>query len=255
MRRESLKEEHMFGHMATLGFPVSTAQDFRHYAYAASEFGQRIVAQNGSYTQWVIGNGIELWVQVNRHGRILGMKPHFSGTARLRTWLTVRLPQSILDGAFYAWSHPLAHEALSDTIPFIFDLPDYDLYDTLELPTTTYIQLAAFAHSLCGFESDEAYSIAQQGSRKPGVESFFPAGLFTSRSRAPTSIQAEARVSGHVLATKMILNSVTGQKFYWAKIHTPCGELDVVADPQVVQGKIVKGGVIQGSFWLSGRLI
>jgi hypothetical protein len=67
-------------------------------------------------------------------------------------------------------------------------------------------------------------------------------------------VQARAAISGRVLATQTITNPVTSQKFYWARIHTQGGELDVVADPQVVQGQLVVGGVIYGSFWLSGRL-
>src|SRR5918911_3052462 len=93
-------------HMMTLGFPVTTAQDFRHYVYQASEFGQRIEARHGSYTLWEVGNGIELWVQTNLHGRIIGMNPHFNGRARMRITLTERIPRSphsILDGAFCAW--------------------------------------------------------------------------------------------------------------------------------------------------------
>jgi hypothetical protein len=62
-------------------------------------------------------------------------------------------------------------------------------------------------------------------------------------------------LSGRVLDVRMITNPVTGQRFYCAQVSVLGSELDVVADPQVVQGKVVKGGIVRGAFWLSGRLI
>ena len=32
-------------------------------------------------------------------------------------------------------------------------------------------------------------------------------------------------------------------------------EVDVVIDPEVIEGTLVEGGVIQGTFWLSGRIL
>jgi hypothetical protein len=239
-------------HMMTLGFAVTTAQDFRHYVYQASEFGQRLEAKHGAYTQWVIGNGIELWVQTNLHRRIIGMNPHFNGKTRMRATLAERIPRyphSILDGAFSAWANPIVNTAESSRYPFVFDLPDYDLYEELCLPTTIYVQLTAFAYELRGFETEMAYKISQRGGRKGIVESFLSSG------RAKNPAQAEAMFSGRVLDVRMITNPVTEERFYCAQVSVLGSELDVVADPQVVQGKVVKGGVIRGAFWLSGRLI
>src|SRR5579871_568043 len=103
----------MPSHMTTLGFPVTTEKDFRHYVFAASEFGRKIESPNGSYTLWEPGIGIELWVQTNLHKRIIGMNLHFSGHSRMRVGLIrriVKIGRSILDGAFYAWADPQKDE-------------------------------------------------------------------------------------------------------------------------------------------------
>lgn len=248
-------------HMTALGFPVTTEQDFRHYAYQASEFGQKIETRNGSYTHWEAGRGIELWVQTNLHRRIIGMNPHFRGEARLRADIIRRIPRyehSILDGAFYSWADPSADHPASDLFPFVFDLPDYDVYDKLCLPCTASIQLTAFAYELKGFQHTEAYLASlpeRRDGRKFAIESFIPSGLFTSSGRVQDAPLANAILSGHVLDSMQLTNPVTGQRFYWARIHIPGGDVDVVADPQVVQGHIVRDGVISGRFWLSGRLV
>jgi hypothetical protein len=249
----------MASHMTALGFPVSTESDFRHYTYQASEFGQTIEAFSGSYTLWAPGHGIELWVQTNLHKRIIGMNPHFNGRARIRTLLTRRIMRrehSILDGTFYGWINPSHDDPSSRAYPFVFDAPDYDLYNELELPHVANVQLAAFAHTLQGYDSEEAFKQAQEESTRCVPESFTPSGLFSSGPHRghKESNQPQAIISGHVLATQKIVNPVTDQQFYWALVHIPGGEVDIVADPQVVQGKISVNGIVKGTFWLSGRL-
>src|SRR6266536_2334685 len=173
----------MPGHMTTLGFPVTTEKDFRHYVFEASEFGQKIESPNGSYTLWALGNGIELWVQTNLHKRIIGMNLHFSGHSRMKVGLSkriVRIRQSILDGALYAWADPQRDNPESGHYPFVFDLPDYDLHNDVPIPSIASIQLAAFAHELQGFESEGAYMTAQSSGIRWAAESFIPSGLFTS---------------------------------------------------------------------------
>jgi hypothetical protein len=248
----------MPSHMTALGFPITTEQDFRHYVYQATEFGQKIETRNGSYTLWEVGEGIELWVQTNLHRRLIGMNPHFSGSARMRAGLTSRIPRyehSILDGAFHAWAEPSEDDPEHGVYPFVFDVPDYDTYDWLSLPTIAVVQIAAFAHELQCFENEDEYMAAQGATLKFAEESFVPSGLFHVRAGTRETAQAQAVISGHVLAATEMTNPVTCQRFYWVKVRTLGGEVDVVADPQVVRGKELCGGVVRGAFWLSGRVI
>jgi hypothetical protein len=250
----------MPSHMTTLGFPVTTEKDFRHYVFEASEFGEKIEALNGSYTLWALGNGIELWVQTNLHKRILGMNPHFGGHSRMKVWLSkriTRIEQSILDGALYAWAEPQEGTSESGHYPFVFDLPDYDLHHDVQIPGIATLQLAAFAHELQGFESEGAYMEAQSGGMEFAVESFIPSGLFVPgpKGGAREKPLSQAIFSGRVLVAQILTNPVTDQRFYWARVRTLGGEVDVVADPQVVRGKVVRNGIVKGTFWLSGRLV
>lgn len=58
-----------------------------------------------------------------------------------------------------------------------------------------------------------------------------------------------------MLSTALLTNPATGARFLWAKVRTLGGEADVVADSEVLRGTVVEGGVVFGSFWLSGRLL
>ena len=59
---------------------------------------------------------------------------------------------------------------------------------------------------------------------------------------------------GIVLDSSVLVNPATGRAFQWARVRTFGGELDLVADPEVVTGAFVTAGVVTGSFWLSGRV-
>lgn len=248
-------------HITTLGFLVSTEQDFRHYVYQTTEFGEKVETRNGSYTCWTPGQGIELWAQTNLHRRLLGMNPHFRGQSSVRVQITGRIPRyesSILDGAFYGWAIPSPIGCDNELhVPFVFDVPDYDVYDWMPIPSTTHIQLAAFAIHLCCFADEEQYDVAcmQRGERRQELLTFNPTGMFTCDGRIRRPARAEASFSGRVLATEMITNPVTWQKFYHIRVRTLIGELDVVADPQLVQGRLVPDVILHGEFWLSGRLL
>lgn len=69
----------------------------------------------------------------------------------------------------------------------------------------------------------------------------------------------KALLTGHVLETELKVNEKTGHSFYWALIDTLHGQMDVVVDPNCL--KYYKcnppkvGGIIGGTFWLSGRIM
>jgi hypothetical protein len=58
-----------------------------------------------------------------------------------------------------------------------------------------------------------------------------------------------------VLAADEKVNVLTGRAFYWALVETLGGAYDVVIDSRGLSGVPAVGGVLSGSFWLSGRII
>jgi hypothetical protein len=130
-----------------------------------------------------------------------------------------------------------------------------------------------FAHSLECWPDDASYyseeeerwnpSGAGQGHeerRSKGLasESFIPSGTFPSSSEEDAANfvpKAEAIFTGHVLAAELLTNGHSGRKFHHVHVRTLGGEYDVVADPEVVRGEPLLSGVVQGVFWLTGRLV
>ena len=246
----------MPNHMSSLGFQMSTADDFGQWAAQAAQNGRVFSLPTGYYIHWEVGHGIELWAQADLNRELIWLNPHFNGQPGMRVGLVGRVPrhETPLEGAFYGWADPTDDtNPASGAYPFVFDMPDALLQGDLELPTIQAVQIAAFAHRLDGYENEEAYLAAQEGSIPYAPESFIPTGLFVAEEEP--SPPASAVFTGHILATNERENPLTGNRFYWARVQTLGGEVDVVADPEVVVGRLVVGGIVSGAFWLSGRVV
>lgn len=241
-------------HFASLGFADATGMPDLDRLVPAMLTGERTVVDDGTYVRWSPGNAAELWLQLDPLGEIIGVNPHFAGEGRMKVGLVelVRRPtESALDGAFHAWCEPeREQEPESGQYPFVFDAPDARVHVSLALPRIATVQLAAFAHELTAYESEAAFQAADT---KYAAQSFVPAGLFTDgqQARGPT---AHAFFAGRVLRVERLTNAFTTFEFMWALVETFGGVIDVVAEPSMVRGALRRGGIVQGTFWLSGRI-
>jgi hypothetical protein len=87
------------------------------------------------------------------------------------------------------------------------------------------------------------------------AESLIPSGLFHAEGGAKEPLQAEAIFNGHILAAERRTNPDTSQDFYWCLVQTYGATIDVVADPVLIDEEPRVGGILSGSFWLSGRIV
>jgi hypothetical protein len=244
----------MANHFSTLGITVQSEDAFNELIYQTATSGTVIATPPGLYICWAMGGGVELWAQATHERRLLGLNPHFSGPARMRVGITNRVERASdteLDGALHGWADPAGDDPESGSYPFVVDVPDIHTLGELALPAIHTIQIAAFAHTLSVFADEEEYRRAPQDEPRFATESFIPVGLFETSGEPP----AHAMFTGRVLEAALRTNPATGAPFFWALVRTLGGQIDVVADPALVQAPLVAGGVVQGMFWLSGRVI
>jgi hypothetical protein len=240
-----------------LGFPVGSVGDFAKLSAQAARNGQFIKTDAGTYKRWTVGGGPQLWVDLNDADKIMGFDPHFVGRARMHVRLTQRVKQpndSVLEGAFYAWANPWVDGPYGDT-PLVFRVPDFARHNTLKLPVDTDVQIAAFPHSVSAYASDAEYAAGVEGKAHLATEAFIPSGTFKPSGESIVPPQPYAIINGHVLRAALCRNPVTGLHFHWAQVRTYGGEYDIVVDADTLKGPLVVGGVISGSFWLSGQII
>jgi hypothetical protein len=248
----------MASNFSTIGLPVASGEDMNALANRVGPVAERLATPNGVYFRWSDSSGAEMWLQVNANNELIGMNPHYAGRSAVRVGLTARLPSagpSELDGSFHGWADPAGDAPDTGCYPFVFDAPDYRLHEELSLPARKEVQIAAFAHEIAAFKTVAAYEASQTGDLKSASQSFIPSGLFTPAGNSTVPPQARAIFAGHVLAADEKINVLTGRAFYWALVETFGGAYDVVIDSNLLPGVPAVGGVISGSFWLSGRII
>ncbi len=249
----------MVSHFSTIGLPISTQDDFIDLAKRASDGAEVLETSRGRYLRWASKCGAELWLQIDRQNDCIGMNPHFSGPSKIRVGLTARVERpndTELDGAFHGWADPTLDNVESGSYPFVFDAPDAALHLDIELPAIRTAQLAAFAHEIAVYSSVQDYDGAEDGEGpRLASQSFIPSGLFGPEGGAADTPGSHAIFAGHVVQAREKQNPLTGRSYYWCLVDSLGGAFDVVIDPSLVESLPPVGGVVSGSFWLSGRLL
>jgi hypothetical protein len=237
---------------------ISSSEKFFELAKQLSAHCQPIATKNGRYLRWSSHSGAEAWLQVDRRGELIGMNPHFSGSSRVKVGLNARITRANsteLDGAFHAWADPPGEDPATGSYPFVFDVPDFQCYREAGIPGVAEAQIAAFAHEITVYGSIEAYDASDTSKPRFASKSFIPSGLFSPDLEKTEPPEANAIFTGHVRQAEKRTNDLTGKPFYWLDVETLGGVFDVVIDFSLMDEIPTVGGVVSGSFWLSGRLI
>ncbi len=249
----------MPSHFSSIGLPIRTREEFGQLIGRLASDARPVRVSGGHYLEWISATGAQVLIQVNRDDEVIGANPHFGGEARMRAALTDAISRpgdTPLDGAFHAWASPQDADPESGCYPFVFDCPDSSAYGELGLPLVTDVQIAAFAHSVDVWSSVADYNAARDDSPVFGSQSFIPSGLFSPGGEVTEPLRASAIFTGHIRASAMRTNELTGAEFFWAWVSSYCGDFDVVIDPELLSTPLPEaGGVLQGEFWLSGRLV
>lgn len=247
----------MASHFSTIGLAIDSEEALFDLAQQIGPEAEAIETPAGLYFRWQDESGAELWLQTDTSGQnFLGVNPHFQGLSQVRVGLTERISgpdYTPLDGSFQAWAEPTDNPPTSGTYPFIFDTPDFRTHDDDALPGIVTVQIAAFAYEVEFFAEEAAFHASQTGEVKFSTQSFIPIGLFHDEG-SESAASATAFFTGIVRVAEERTNTLTDRTFYWALVETLGGTFDVVIDPQLLPELPSPGGVISGSFWLSGRI-
>ena len=246
----------MANHYASIGFRIETPDDLGELAEQLAADAEPIKVSNGHYLRWSSPSGAEIWLQADRSNVGVGAAPHFAGEAELRAQLTGRVTReddTELDGAFRAIVDPSDEPPIGGAYPLVFDSPDFLCHRDLSLPATLSVQVAAFAHEITVYDTVAAYKAAHPGPGTFASRSLIPSGTFEPGGAAIEPPLAQAIMTGHVRRSGRRVNEHSGLPFHWAEIESYCAVFDVVIDPELVGAAPPVGGVVQGTFWLSGR--
>ncbi len=243
----------MASHFSDIGFAVHDQEDYQQLLDTALRSGIPTEAAEGYYILFNDAFGIQLYIQADRERNIVGVNPHFKGKSSFKVGI-LRLidePEYPLDGRIKGWANPPEDDCEAGDFPFIFDTPNYRIVkDKLEEGMIRSFQITAFAHDIVLFADEDAYDRAQDSEPHMAAESFIPGEIFDDEARL-----SEAFFTGRILMSQIITNPLSGKDFAFMEVKTLGGILDVVADAELLEEEAAAGGIIQGTFWLSGVLI
>ncbi|HZV20683.1 MAG TPA: hypothetical protein VE986_03975 [Hyphomicrobiales bacterium] len=260
----------MADHFSVIGFKAKSPEALSALVSNLLERGgEKEPCPPGYYHRLRSKVGPELWVHMQKTPSdqeaepyvAVGITPFFEGEGRtpIRVRAMRQRPSdNLFEGAFYV--------ELGPTIALI-DVVDFARFAGKPVPFMAMAQIVAFPHELAVFESEAAFQETQADKQvKFTPRSFLASGLFMNGGgsgdivfldpeaedfRAP----ARAFLTGEVQKTERRRNPETGQDFTWALIGTAGGTFDLVADDTVLPKPLKQGMIVEGEFWLCGRLV
>ena len=249
--------------LSDIGFPTPDEQAINEMIMHVLEVAQPEKVARGFYLLYTDSSGAQIYLQGNTDQELIGFNPHFTGKSRFRVGLTgaIERDSSPLDGGFHAWANPSDEQVeISGEYPFVFDVPDFRKVEIDEFPKLAEIQLTAFgSNDFQVFESEDAYQNSQESELKYASKMFVPVGLFAvdekDGSLDLSVVRPVGKLAGEIREFELKTNELSGETFYWFLVETLGGAVDIVVDPKYVPDEPKIGGIVSGTFWLSGRVL
>ncbi len=231
--------------LSDIGFPVASDEEVNQVLMdVLPHLVQHSCPPYGFYYQFSDESGAELFLQANPAQDLVGFNPAFAAEDHVSLTIHRKIERdtSELDGGFLA-------EAACGTV-FVFDSPDFRLRADKAVDSASTAVLTAFAsNDLSSSPADKGLAVGSLKPLRDTRETLF-AG---SEDGVPP--QAHVSIEAPLISADLRTNGLTGNKFFVMKAKTDIGEVSVVADPLLLKEAPEPGSVINGSFWLSGKLV
>jgi hypothetical protein len=244
--------------LSDIGFSNQGSESLVELAQQCHKRGKAVRCSQGKYLVWAPGGGVELYAQLDRKDELIGLNPHFAGRTRLSAGLVQRVTRAALpmDGGFRAWAQPHGGEEISGEFEFVFDVPDFWAHEKLAAPAIRSVQLCAFVQQCVLFqnEADGRARLARAAPRL-AARGFIALGLESGEGQGGGEPLPSAILCGPVLDAVELTNPVSREQFWWLRVKTAAGEVDAVAERQMLPVRTLPGMFLQCTAWLSGKLV
>lgn len=249
-------------HYDTIGFTgITSKETLSALINQVSPHAQMI----GDYAVYRDASGAALWIGINQDNGFFSAEPYFSGCLQ-SVWISHvaanQYDDGFDDGTGFAhvWQNGSASEngeCVDGDYPFIVDIPDIASFPQTTVGTAQKIAVCAFAESAELFADEAAFDASQETQEvKWAAQSFIPSSGMFMDENAPEGARPAARAlfTGIVRKAEKRHNAVTHSPFYYCEIATFGGVWSAVYPAEAFADTPQAGNVIQGEYWLTGRL-
>ncbi len=260
-------ESARLSHFTCIGFTISSPEELKSIVNSVVEKGESIQLRRGCYYLWQSGLfGAELWIHVDDLHMFTGMTPHFDGKSDLLVKSAREMSKSgslSLGGFAKGLIEDKRLRSQRNREPFVFEMVDRGRYDPFQrlddrsfaFPSISHVQLTALAYRVDFYETDDDYRMSQRGGLELLTEAFIPGATIHPDFSNTNRLESAASITGRVIEHRDLVNPFSNNKYRWILLKTLGGTVDVVVDQDGLNKSIADGGVISGTFWLTGKLL
>jgi len=260
----------MASNLSSIGFAFTDEMVFRETMTSlANAARDRLKCDAGEYAIWRSRTGAEVWFQLDETTgadgdtpTIIGLTPFFEGTTSVVLKVTDALNRpddTALEGLFRAEvigvdPDRADAEAAETVYPLVFDAIDFAAHADRPLPALWRCRLTGFCRELDAFATAE--DLMRLGEVAIAEKAVIPIGLFGGDDEMEDAgPQPFVLLTGRVLSHRRLTNEVTGAEFHALSVATLEATIDLVADPEIVNGEIAEGAIVQATAWVFGRIL
>jgi len=252
-----------------IGFGCEMTRDVADaVASIAHSKGRRLPCSQGEYRTWVSTKGAEIWLHYPRSGNddaasaldpiddLKGMTIFQRGSGAINMRIHRRMTwENPLDGVCIA-NLPLL-KGKGRGMPFVFEQVGFGL-DTAAPPYDARVQLCGLAHRLWAYETERDFLRALPSKRlisRGAIAAMQPDEVRDVGLIYRTKPGALWLVTGVVLKSIKLRNPLADRDYYWLFLETDRGDIDIVANPAVIEGDISTGHTVQTVVSVAGRIL
>ena len=250
----------MPSHYSDMGISINSKEDMKSFIFARAKESKVHNIKGGILGVADIDGRIEFWIAGNEEWQLQAVSFNaISGNCnQLRIGEIVdkeNEPFPAISAWFSSASSPGEQESFDLEYPVVFEAVNYGLLGAIPAGARCGVQLTAYAESLRIYSDDFALSQAPSPYSAMAPESLIPSGMFSPDGEDIVPPSARAIINGHILSGEHHFNS-KGGLWYWHIIVTCLGcTFDILAADDLVSESPQRGGVVSGSFWLSGNIL
>lgn len=238
-------------------------------ALIARTKGRSVEVGKGEYRTWVSAGGAEIWLHypspdpsradaIDPIDDLKGMTVFQRGASAVRMRIHRKIswtPQNPLDGVCIANLPALRRKERG--LPFVFEQVGYAV-ERSEPPFDARVQLAGLAHRVWAYATETEFLRTVPSQRlisRGAIAAMNEDEIWDARLIYQTKPGALWLVTGLIVKSIQLRNPLANKPYYWLLVQTDRGDIDVVANPAVIEGDISSGHTIQTIVSMVGRIL
>lgn len=264
-----------FSRLHAIGFACElTRTDAEFIARIAKDESNRIACRSGEYRRWESPRGTQIWLHYPRPAGspqpdndqqpfdpisdLKGLSTFHCGASAVELLLSHSVAASAsnrLDGVCHA--HLPAMPGRGRTVPFVFEQIGFGI-DPVETPVRALVQISGLAHKVWAYDSERSYLALTPKQRLVGRGAMLPVEpdevkdvklLYRGH---PETLWL---VTGQLRRAARMVNAEAGTSYHWMLLETDRGDIDVIANPDVIVGEVAAGQTVAAVVSMAGRIV